>query len=377
MGGFFIFTMNILIFNWQDIKNPLGGGAEVHLHEIFKRIVVMGHSVTLVSCKHKDLSNAEIIDGINVIRYGDRNLFNFLVPSLYNEIIKNQKFDVVIDDINKIPFYTPLFVKEPLLAISHHFFGTSIFKEAGLIAGTYVYLAEKLVDFVYKKTKFVVVSESTKDEFKSRGFDTRKFEIVYNALAQKDYPFQIGEKEENPTITYFGRIKKYKSVDHLFYSFAKVKETIPNAKLWIIGRGDFQTYLENLAKELNIAGDVIFHGFVDDKKKIDLLSKSHIVVNTSMKEGWGITNIEANACGTLVVSANVPGLKDSVKDGVSGLLYEYSNINDLSNKLTSILQHEEIFNKLSLGALKWAKSFTWNDSATKMLNILESLVKRT
>lgn len=377
MGGFFIFIMNILIFNWQDIKNPLGGGAEVHLHEIFKRIVTMGHNVTLVSCKHKDLSNAEIIDGINVLRFGDRNLFNFLVPSLYKEIVNTQKFDVVIDDINKIPFFTPLFVKEPLLAISHHFFGTSIFKEAGLIAGTYVYLAEKLVDFIYKKTKFVVVSESTKDEFKNRGFDTSKFEIVYNALTQEDYPFQICEKEENPTITYFGRIKKYKSVDHLFHSFAKVKENIPNAKLWIIGRGDFQPNLEKLAEELNIANDVVFHGFVDDKKKIELLSKSHIVVNTSMKEGWGITNIEANACGTLVVSANVPGLRDSVKDGDSGLLYEYGNIDDLSNKLTSVLQSDELLKKLSQGALKWAKSFTWNDSANRMLSILESLVKHT
>ncbi len=369
--------MNILIFNWQDIKNPFGGGAEVHLHEIFKRIVAIGHSVTLVSCKHKDLSNSEIIDGINVLRFGDRNLFNFLVPFLYKEITKTQKFDIVIDDINKIPFYTPLFVKEPLLAISHHFFGTSIFKEAGFIAGSYVYLAEKLVDFVYKKTKFIVVSESTKDEFKNRGFDTSKFEIVYNAITQEDYPFQICEKETNPTITYFGRIKKYKSVDHLFHSFAKVKETIPNAKLWIIGRGDFQDYLENLSKALNIEKDVVFHGFVDDKKKIELLSKSHIVVNTSMKEGWGITNIEANACGTLVVSANVPGLKDSVKDGESGLLYDYGNIDDLTNKLLNVLQSDDLLNKLSLGALKWAKSFTWNDSANKMLAILEKLIKHT
>lgn len=368
--------MRILIINWQDIKNPLGGGAEVHFHEIFKRIVAMGNEVVLLSCEHQGFDNYEEIDGIKVYRKGSRSLFNFYVPFLYKKLLKEYDFDIVIDDINKIPFYTPLFVKKPLLAISHHFFGKSIFREANFIAGSYVILAEKLVDYVYKNTPFSVVSNSTLEEFLERGFDKSNFTIITNAIDHAQFPMKVVEKNDVFTITYFGRLKKYKSVDHLFKAFATVKKEIPNSRLEIIGRGDFRPYLENLSKELNILDSVIFHGFVSDEDKSKLLAKSHIVVNTSMKEGWGITNIEANACGTPTISANVPGLKDSVKNGESGLLYEYGNINDLAEKIIQILKDENLRNHLSDGAVRWAKSFSWDKSANEMLILLEKIVNK-
>ena len=360
--------MNILALNWQDIKNPFAGGAEVHFHEIFKRIAAKGHKVTLLCCSFKDAPAEENIDGIRVIRAGQRNLFNFKVHSLYKQITKKEKFDIVIDDINKIPFYTPLYVKEPLLAISHHFFGKSIYRESDVFSGTYVYISEWLMNFVYKKTPFTVVSQSTLEEFKHKGFDTSNFTIIYNAIDQDIFHFTVKNKNPEPTVTYFGRLKKYKSVDHLFHAFAKVHKTIPNAKLNILGRGDFREYLEKLAVELGIDKNVKFFGFVDENTKQIELTKSYCVVNTSLKEGWGITNIEANACGTPVISANSPGLRDSVKDGVSGTLYEYGNIDQLAEHITKIFTDEEYRNKLSTGAIEWAKNFSWDKSADEMLN---------
>ncbi len=368
--------MKILLINWQDIKNPLGGGAEVHMHEIFSRIAHMGAEVHLISCSHDGLPNYEFIDGIHVYRHGKRELFNYYVPSLYKKLNSEHKFDLIIDDINKIPFYTPLFVKEPILAISHHFFGKSIYREAGLISGTYVYLSEKLVDYIYKKTRFVVVSKSTLDEFEERGFDTRNFEIVTNAVNQEQFPMNVTQKNSIPTATYFGRLKKYKSVDHLFRAFAIVNRELPESKLEIIGRGDFKDYLLGLASELGISDKVIFHGFISEEQKSELLSRTYCVVNTSMKEGWGITNIEANACGTPAISANVPGLRDSVSEGVSGLLYEYGNIDDLANKLRMIFTDESLRDKLSLGAVSWAKTFSWDLSARKMYGIISSIINK-
>ena len=106
---------NLLVLNWQDIRNPLGGGAEVHLHEIFKRIAAKGHRVTLVSCSYPGLPAEEIIDGIRIIRHGHRNFFNFHVPKLYRQLSRQEKFDVVIDDINKIPFIRRSLSKNRLL----------------------------------------------------------------------------------------------------------------------------------------------------------------------------------------------------------------------------------------------------------------------
>ncbi len=367
--------MRILVINWQDIKNPFGGGAEVHLHEIFKRIASKGHYVELFSCEIDGEPNDEVIDGIHIFRKGKRSTFNFGVKNIYKDKYQNANFDIVIDDINKIPFYTPLYIKKPILAISHHFFGTSIFREANFVAGLYVYLSEKLLNFVYKKTQFVVVSESTLSEFIDRGFNKENFSIIYNAIEQTEYPMQVCKKNIDFTITYFGRLKKYKSVNHLFYAFAKIHKINPKAKLVIIGRGDFKDKLENLSLRLGINNNVTFYGFVSKDEKSLLLSQSHIVVNTSIKEGWGITNIEANACGTPVISANVPGLKDSVKNGISGLLYEYGNIEQLTNTIEKVMKDSNLLQTLEVGAVEWASTFSWDKSANEMLDEIEKVIK--
>jgi len=221
----------------------------------------------------------------------------------------------------------------------------------------------------------VVVSESTLKEFLSRGYPKENFEIVYNALDHTKFPFERREKYPRPTITYFGRLKKYKSIEQLFYAFQKVKQIISDAQLFVIGRGDYEPDLRKLAEELGISQDVTFWGYVDEEQKIELLSKSHCVVNTSIKEGWGITNLESNACGTLVISANVEGLRDSVKDGLSGLLYEFGNIDDLANKIISVLIDKELFDRLSDGAIEWARNFSWDISANKMIEIIERVIK--
>lgn len=368
--------MKILIINWQDIKNKFAGGAEVHLFEIFKRIAKKGHKVTLLCCKTKDLSHREIIDGIEVIRIGNRPFFNWFVPYYYLRFLKNQNFDIVIDDINKIPFFTPIYVDKPILCISHHFFGTSIFKQVNLVSGLYVYLSEKLMDLVYKNQKFAVVSESTLQEFLDRGYPRKNFAVIHNALDFAKFPFKMGIKNKQPTITYFGRLKRYKSIDHLLYAFQIVKKQIPDAQIYIIGRGDYEQKLKVIAQKLGIFDSVVFWGYVDEKTKIELLSKSHCVVNTSIKEGWGITNLESNACGTLVISANVPGLRDSVKEGVSGLLYEYGNIADLASKILLVLKDKELFEQLSLGAIEWAKNFSWDKSAERMMDLITKILNK-
>lgn len=365
--------MKILIINWQDIKNPFGGGAEVHMHEIFKRISSMGHEITLFCCEFDGCEKEEIIDGIKVIRKGSRSLFNYGVKKYYRENFQNKGFDIVIDDINKIPFFTPRFVTEPILGISHHFFGASIYRETNFVSGTYVFLAEKLVDYFYKKTKMVVVSQSTLDEFIERGFNPANFEIIENAIEQEVFPMNVGNKNLFPTVTYFGRLKKYKSPDHLLKAFAKIKLKFPNAELYIMGRGDFQPELERLANSLGIADSTTFFGYVTEEQKKELLTKSWVAVNTSMKEGWGITNIEANACGTAVISANVPGLRDSVNEGISGELYEYGNIDDLANNIEKIIRDANTLQKYSNGAVEWASRFSWDKSAAKMFEIIKAV----
>ena len=161
--------MRILLFNWQDIKNPAGGGAEVYLHQIFKRLAAQGHEITLLSSQFANALREETIDGIRIIRRGNRSLFNYRVPIEYQKQFRRGRYDIVIDDMNKIPFYTPMYVREPLLGMVMHLFGTSIFKEASVPAASYVYCAERLALSVYRNTPLVAISESTRTELLSYG----------------------------------------------------------------------------------------------------------------------------------------------------------------------------------------------------------------
>ena len=365
--------MNILVINWQDIHNPHSGGAEVHLHEIFRRVAAKGHRVTLFCSQFEGAPAGETIDGIEVIREGSRNMFNFHVWPRYRRDFSKRDFDIVIDDLNKIPFYTPLYVRKPLLGIGHHFFGRSIFLEAGMAAGAYVYTAEKLVDRIYRSTPFAVVSESTRAEFVARGFPAENISIIPNCIDQERLPMRIGPKAEAPTVAYFGRLKKYKSVDHVLRAFALLRRDIPTARLEILGSGTFRDELEALAAELNIADATRFHGYVSEEDKVEQLSRAHCVVNPSMKEGWGITNVEANACGTPVISADVPGLRDSVRAGVSGLLYPYADIDALAAAMRRILMDNNLRTGLERGAVDWARRFDWNDSARRMIDLMQSV----
>jgi glycosyltransferase involved in cell wall biosynthesis len=186
--------MKILIFNWQDIKSPLGGGAEVHLHEIFRHIAADGHKVKLVAYRYDGSQQFENIDGIEVERYGSRNFFNFWVPYLYWKKYRKEDFDIVIDDINKIPFYTPLYVRKPLLAISHHFFGKSIFNQTGFLSGCMWFLLKNLsILSIKRQILCCCFGKYFKTSFGKR-FRQERFKIVENAISPGMIPNESWEK---------------------------------------------------------------------------------------------------------------------------------------------------------------------------------------
>lgn len=364
--------MRILIFNWQDIRNPYAGGAEVHLHEIFSRIASSGHRVTLFCSSFQGAPHEETMEGIHIIRKGNRNVFNYYVPIEYATRFSREPFDVVVDDINKIPFYTPLFVRRPLVAILHHLFGRSIFKEVSALPAWYVYGAERLALRVYRRTPFAVVSESTRDELLGAGFRAESITIVPNGIK---LPARESQPSQEFLIGHVGRLKKYKSVDHLLKAFALVRQQLPQARLVIVGEGDYRPALEHLARDLNLDSAVEFTGYVDEMTKEQILSRCAVVVNCSVKEGWGMTVLEANALGIPVIASNVPGLRDSVIHDKTGLLYEYGNIEQLAGSLVRILTDRELRTRLAAGAKKWAARFSWDRSAEMMMEVLEKAIR--
>lgn len=356
--------MNILALNWNDLKNPNAGGAEVHLEELLRRMVSYGHSVTLVCSGWDGCLPEETIEGIRIIRTGNRYSFNLVVPFLLRRLVRDNRYDLLIEDINKIPFYTPAYLTIKTLVVIPHLFATTVFQEINFVLGTYIYLAERPLTSVYRGRKFNVISESTADDIAARGVRREDISVIHCGIDRKVYAFDPSiTKYSEPTVLYLGRIKKYKSIQHLIVAFRRVKDALPNARLMIVGSGDYLPDLRKLADVLGLTGSVEFPGFVTQENKVERMRRAHVSVLPSLKEGWGLTNIEANSVGTAVVAANVPGLRDSVQDGVSGFLYEHGNIDQLSEKLLLLLRDVETRKRVEKGALEWAEKFNWDRAA--------------
>ena len=368
--------MKILALNWNDLKNPYAGGAEVHLEELLRRLVKAGHEVTLFCSGFENCLPEETIEGIRIVRRGNRFNFNLVAPFHLRKLVKENKFDILVEDINKIPFYTPFYLSLKTLVVIPHLFATTVFHEINFILGSYIYLAERPLIPVYRGLPFNVISESTADDMVERGIPREDISVVHCGIDRECYkPDTSVLKYTEPTILYLGRIKKYKSVQHLVRALQLVKEKIPTARIKIVGAGDYLKELKTLVDTLGLKNDVEFPGFVSQAEKVEILRRSHVAVLPSLKEGWGLTNIEANAVGTTVVAANSPGLRDSVQDGQTGFLYEYGNVEQLADKLLMILTDDNLRTRLEAGGLKWADRFNWDDAAAKFEQLLINIVE--
>jgi len=361
--------MKILIFNWRDIKNPDAGGAEVFTHENARRWVRRGHEVTLFTSEFNSCKKEEIIDGVKIIRSGGKYLVYYKAGEYYRKYFLGENYDVVIDEINTRPFFAHKFVNrgEKTIALIHQLAREYWFYEIPFpisFLGYYWLENRWLKDYADLPT--VTVSNSTKNDLITLGF--KKLFIVSEGLKFKPSE-KMPEKSCNPTLAYLGRLKKAKRPDHVIKSFEIVKKRNPDAELWIIGDGPLRKTLERISP----AGTK-FLGYLSEKEKNRLLSKAWVLVNPSVREGWGINIIEANACGTPAIAYDVSGLRDSIVSEKTGILVkENGNVNYLAEAIIRVLEDEGLKNQLSKNALKWAKKFSWDRSAKEFLELIEEL----
>jgi glycosyltransferase involved in cell wall biosynthesis len=357
----------LLLINWRDIKNPEAGGAEIYYHEIFKRIAAKGISVTVLSHRFGNAPLEEVVDGTIVLRKGGKFLFNFqIIPWLLRNY---RNYDLIIEDLNKIPFFTPLYIKHPRLHLAMHFFDTEIFRETLFPLALYVYLMEKSAAKVYRKERFVAISESTAQDIERFPVPRSRIGVVEPGI-DTIYYTPVCEKSVPPTIAYIGRLMKYKNVQFLIQALPRLREKVPGIALEVGGNGDYRPELERIAVKCNVPEAVTFFGQISDDEKRELLSRATLFGNPSAKEGWGINNIEANLCGTISLSSNVAGLRDSVRDGVTGLLYKPENLDDFCEKAIMLLTDHKKRQSMEKAARRKALLYDWDTMADKMMKFL-------
>jgi glycosyltransferase involved in cell wall biosynthesis len=366
--------VRILVLNWQDHLNPQAGGAELHLREIFTRIVALGHSVDLLCSSWEGVPARVNLDGIEVHRVGNRNTYAFLARRYFEKHLRANNYDIVIEDLNKVPLYTPLWGVKGLVALVHHLFGATVFREAPMPLAAAVWLSEKPLGLLYRSVPFEAVSVSTADDLVARGIRRHSIRVIYNGVDSLRLTPNPAERSPTPLFVYLGRLKKYKRVDMVIRAFAALN--IPNACLEIAGSGDYRASLEGLVNSLQLTERVKFLGFISEDEKVHLLRRAWASALASPKEGWGISNLEAAACGTPVIASNSPGIRESVIDGETGFLVPQGDVEAMSAAMRGIVESRELVDVLGNAGRRFAETFTWERSARETLAHLEEVVAK-
>ena len=370
--------------------HPAAGGAEKHLHRIFSKIVEMGHEVVLFTTMFSGAKERDVVDGIQVVRKGGDLTFQLTVAANLKKLDREFNFDVVVEDLNKLPVFAHWFVRKPLLVQMHHLWRKSIFSEAFFPIAFGVWFFERIIPFFYRTQPFVVVSPSTKKELAEIGVDESRISVIYNgsemppAAAPFDKCTDSREPNENadadesaqaPYFIWLSRVHRYKGIWTALEAFEIFSKSHPEVKLFVVGDGPLLKKLPAWLKTHGLEGKVELTGFVSASRKYELLSSSLALLQTSYKEGWGLTVMEAAQLCKTTIASDVPGLRDSVRDGETGILFPSGNAAACASAMEKVYGDVELRASLGRNAKRYAESFSWEKSARETLELLERTIE--
>ena len=280
-----------------------------------------------------------------------------------------------MENINKLPLLTPLWPGPPVVVLVNHLFGRTAFREASWPVGATVVAAERLIPLVYRDVPFHAVSRSTADDLVGRGIDRSRIEVVYGAVDHDVYrPDPAEEPFERPTLVYVGRLRRYKELDVVLRALDRLRGEAAGARFLVAGKGDDRERLEEAARAGGVSDRVEFLGWVSEERKVELLRRAWVNVYPSPKEGWGLTNLEAAACGTPTVASDSPGLRESVSDAETGFLVPHGDPDAWARRLEEVLGDRELRQRLGRAARERAERFTWERTAEETEASLERIL---
>lgn len=356
--------MKILWLTWKDRKNPASGGAEVVNEELAKRLVADGHEVIFLVGGFEGSKQEEIKDGFKIIRVGGKWSVYLKVYQYYKKHLSEWP-DLVIDEVNTIPFFAKFYTKQKNILFVHQLCREIWFYQMFFPLNVIGYLLEPVYLWLLNDRKVITVSESTKKDLMKYGFKEINISIISEGIELEPVvSLETIKKFENPTILSLGTIRSMKRTDQILKAFEILKKDIPEAKLIIAGKKE-GTYGERLIGNIEKSiykSSIKYIGPVSKEEKIELLQKAHVLAVTSIKEGWGLVVTEANSQGTPAVVYNVDGLRDAVRNNETGLVCEENTPENLAERMSQVLRDRKLYETLQKSGWEGSKEITFDNS---------------
>jgi glycosyltransferase involved in cell wall biosynthesis len=354
--------VRIAILNWRDREHPRAGGAEVFVHEVAQRWAASGHEVTLVCSRPHGVSARSDIDGFAISRVGRISTGGHHARA--PRLACRSGADVILESINTIPYWLPLRNRSTPSATLVHQMAVDVWdSHLPRAAASLARKAERAAFRPYRRHPVLAVSESTADDLRSCGLT--EVEVVPQGGIGRQRTF---DKEKVPTLIFVGRLAANKRPDDAIEAFTDISKRIPDAKMWIVGDGPLRAALAG-----RLPNGAHLLGRLARSELLEHMSRAHLLMAPSVREGWGLVVTEANALGTPAVGYAVPGLKDAIRQETTGVLVP-PNPDALATACVDLLLDSRRYETLRRGAVRWGEQFTWDLTADRVLGALQDVV---
>lgn len=354
-----------VILNWMDIKNPKAGGQEKYCFEMGRRLARDGMKVYWISSRFPNSVSRETVENIEIIRTG--NIYTVFLRSFF-QYLKYRKNSYFFLSMNSIPFFVP-FSRRRRLVMLHHRIGIDVMKEkVGNIGYFSFFLQEHIMPVLFRNDHIITNSSSSKLDFESIGFEN--ISIVKLGV---DLPANHSFVKKKLCISP-GPVKPWKHHELILKAFSSMP---PDWELSIFGSFESDEYKETLNHiciEFGIQERVHFLGRISEEEMKAVYESASICILGTEKEGWGIVAMEAQSFGCPVVAFNVPGIRDSVVEGETGLLVKFGNVTAMAKALLDLSSNQEMLVRMSESAIRRSKEYSWEACYNEFRRELQKII---
>ncbi len=344
---------DVLFVNWRDLSHPEGGGSERYVHRVAEGLAAAGLRVTLLCAAHGRAPAEDVVNGVKIVRRGGR----FSVYPRALAYVRRHPPRLVVDVQNGIPFGSALVTRTPVTVLVHHVHREQWPIVFGQIGGRIGWWVESvLAPRMYRRARYVTVSQATRDELVDIGIDAERVAIVPVGIEPPRNV--VTRRSATPQLIVLARLVPHKRVEHAVEVLARLTERWASLRLTVIGEGPCADGLRAEADRLGVADRVTFAGFVDEQTKHEHLAGAWLHLVPSVKEGWGLVVSEAGGHAVPTLGyRSAGGLRESVVDGVSGVLVD--DLDELTEATAQLLEHDATRIAMGEAAARHAATFTW------------------
>jgi glycosyltransferase involved in cell wall biosynthesis len=358
----------VLLLNWRDLTNPEGGGSELYVEQVAARLAASGDQVTYFTAAHGNAPRDETKDGVRYVRRGTR-LTVYAWAAVLLLTGRMGRRGVVVEVHNGVPFLARLWTRRPVVVLVHHVHREQWSVVFGRVAaGLGWWLESWLAPRVNRRCHYVTVSAATKNELIGLGIAADRITVVHNGTTVPQRT--EAARAARPTIAVLGRVVPHKRVELVLHAAAALRADIPDLQVEIAGDGYWLPQVRRVVTELGLDDVVVMHGRVTEQEKADLLARAWVHAVPSVKEGWGLSIVEAGSHGTPSVAFRAAGgVAESVVHGRTGLLADDEAA--LRGALHRLLTSPVLRERLGAAARAHARGFTWNATAQGFSTVVD------